>query len=421
MRGIFSYRLTKVIYCFFILSLVIGGIAPGLARGQSLEDQIREKNAELEHIKNEIDHTQEKLEETQTQKKSLTSEINNINSRIRQIELGVQSNQVTIEKLNLEIESLQGDIADAEDTIDVKQAALGEVLRQIQEKDSESVLFIMVKNQALSESLFEIQALRDVYSDLLVKIEELNSAKDRFGTVLGKAEDARSTKKHEISTLASRKEIEQGLQKEKERFLQVTQNQEQTYNEYIEELQERQSQVLQEIFDIESQLTSGINYKNLPDKLPGLFTTPVLGNYVITQEYGVTPWSRRFYASGFHNGVDVGAPTGTEIVAAQDGVVVAVGDQDKYCWGGAYGKFVVIRHYMGLTTLYGHMSLYNVSEGQTVKKGQVIGYMGSTGLATGPHLHFTVYETESFYMGPSRVCGPMPFGGHIDPSNYTLF
>jgi murein DD-endopeptidase MepM/ murein hydrolase activator NlpD len=421
MRDIFSYRLTKVLYCFFIFSLVVGGITPGIARGQSLEDQIREKNAELEHIKNEIDQTQGKLEETQTQKKSLTSEINSINSRIRQIELGVQSNQVTIEKLDLEIESLQDDIANAEATIDVKQAALGEVLRQIQEKDNESVLFIMVKNQALSESLFEIQALRDVYSDLLVKIEELNSAKDRFGTVLGKAEDARSTKKYELSTLASRKEIEQDLQKEKKRFLELTQNQEQSYQQYIQELQDRQAQVLQEIFDIESKLTSGINYKNLPDKLPGLFAMPVLGNYAITQEYGVTSWSRRFYASGFHNGIDVGAPTGTEIVAAQDGIVVAVGDQDKYCWGGAYGKFVVIRHYMGLTTLYGHMSLYNVSEGQTVKKGQVIGYMGSTGLATGPHLHFTVYETESFYMGPSRVCGPMPFGGHIDPRNYTLF
>lgn len=421
MKGIFPYRLTRIVYCFFIFSLVVGGIVPGLVRGQTLEDQIREKNAELQHIKNEINQTQEKLEETQTQKKSLTSEINSINSRIRQIELGVQSNQVTIEKLNLEIESLQDDITDAEATIDVKQAALGEVLRQIQEKDNESVLFIMVKNQALSESLFEIQALRDVYSDLLVKIDELNSAKERFEGVLTKAEDSRVSKEHEQVTLASRKSIEQDLQEEKQQFLTETKNQEQSYQEYIGELQDRQSEVLQEIFDIESQLTSGINYKNLPDKLPGLFATPLIGNYLITQNYGITAWSKKFYSSGFHNGTDFGAPTGTEVVAAQDGIVVAVGNQDQYCWKGAYGKFVVIRHYMGLTTLYGHLSLYNVKEGDTVKKGQVIGYVGSTGFATGPHLHFTVYETESFYMGPSRVCGPMPFGGHIDPANYTIF
>ncbi len=415
-----SNILTKSLIIVLITLLLGSGVVFGEDR-EVLEKQIQEKNAELLHIKNEITDTRDKLEETRDQKQTLTSEISNINSRLRQVELGIRSSEVTIERLDLEIGTLQEDITGAEQTIDVKQAALGDILRRIQEKDNESILFIMVKNEKLSDSLFEIQALRDVYSDLLVKINELSQAKNHFENILDKTERNRGNKTIELSNFSNRKVIEQNLQEEKGQFLAITKNQEQSYQQYIEELRERQSQILQEIFEIESKLTSGINFANLPDKLPGLFDNPVPNSRVITQEYGITPWSRRFYASGFHNGIDIGAPSGTEVVAAHDGIVVAVGNQDQYCWGGAYGKFVVIRHYMGLTTLYAHLSLFTPKEGDTIKKGQILGYVGATGLATGPHLHFTIYESASFYMGGSRVCGPMPFGGHINPRNYTMF
>jgi len=70
---------------------------------------------------------------------------------------------------------------------------------------------------------------------------------------------------------------------------------------------------------------------------------------------------------------------------------------------------------IGLTTLYGHLSRIVVQKGDFVKRGQVIGYSGQTGYATGPHLHFTVYAKTTFYMGPSKVCGPMPYGGDLNP------
>ena len=86
-----------------------------------------------------------------------------------------------------------------------------------------------------------------------------------------------------------------------------------------------------------------------------------------------------------HNGEDIGAPSGTPILAADSGTVVT----NTYNAGG-YGNYVVINHGNGYATLYGHMSSSAVTLGQTVAKGQVIGYVGSTGLTTGPHLHFEV-------------------------------
>jgi murein DD-endopeptidase MepM/ murein hydrolase activator NlpD len=86
----------------------------------------------------------------------------------------------------------------------------------------------------------------------------------------------------------------------------------------------------------------------------------------------------------FHKGVDLAASSGTPIVAAADGRVVGAG------WHGGYGQQVEVLHSGGLETTYGHMSRIVARAGEMVRKGQVIGYVGSTGFSTGPHLHFEV-------------------------------
>ena len=88
----------------------------------------------------------------------------------------------------------------------------------------------------------------------------------------------------------------------------------------------------------------------------------------------------------FHDGVDLAAPAGTPIVAAADGRVVSAG------WTGGYGQAVEIAHTGGLETRYGHMSRVAAYSGETIRRGQIIGYVGSTGLSTGPHLHFEVMK-----------------------------
>ena len=88
----------------------------------------------------------------------------------------------------------------------------------------------------------------------------------------------------------------------------------------------------------------------------------------------------------FHAGVDIGASWGSPIVAAADGRVVGAG------WAGGYGREVQIAHGSGLTSLYGHMSEVVAQPGSFVRQGQLIGYVGSSGLSTGPHLHFEVRQ-----------------------------
>ncbi len=88
----------------------------------------------------------------------------------------------------------------------------------------------------------------------------------------------------------------------------------------------------------------------------------------------------------FHTGVDLAASKGTAIYACRGGTVT------EATYSSVYGYYVTINHGDGFSTLYGHMTHYVVSSGQTVSKGQVIGYVGSTGMSTGPHLHLTFYK-----------------------------
>ena len=111
---------------------------------------------------------------------------------------------------------------------------------------------------------------------------------------------------------------------------------------------------------------------------------PVDGH--ITSYFGYR-WHPILHFTRFHAGLDIGASWGSPIVAAGDGRVVAAG------WAGGYGREVQIAHGGGLTSLYGHMSEIVAQPGSFVRQGQVIGYVGSSGLSTGPHVHFEVRQS----------------------------
>lgn len=115
----------------------------------------------------------------------------------------------------------------------------------------------------------------------------------------------------------------------------------------------------------------------------GTFQKPVIGRQ--TSGFGLRLHPLLGY-SRFHKGVDFGAPSGTPIVAVADGRVAFAGRH------GGHGNYIKLNHSGGLASAYAHLSRFAVSSGSQVRQGQVIGYVGSTGLSTGPHLHFEVYR-----------------------------
>ena len=114
---------------------------------------------------------------------------------------------------------------------------------------------------------------------------------------------------------------------------------------------------------------------------------PVAGTITSPQGYRTDPITGE---TSYHSGTDIAVPEGTPILAAADGTVTVANALDR--WGGSYGYYVKLDHGGGLTTLYAHCSSICATAGQQVKAGEVIAYVGHTGRATGPHLHFEVHS-----------------------------
>jgi len=148
--------------------------------------------------------------------------------------------------------------------------------------------------------------------------------------------------------------------------------------------------------------------------------SPKIGNYM-TQSYGKTNFAAVHggLRNSWHNGIDISASYGAPILSESEGKVVYVGDQDNYCRNKGYGKFVVIKNSKNnYTLLYAHLSKITASKGQKVDKGETIGYVGETGFATGPHLHFSIFKTSLMKITEDKSCGPKPSGGEINPLDY---
>ena len=134
----------------------------------------------------------------------------------------------------------------------------------------------------------------------------------------------------------------------------------------------------------------------------------------ITQPFGCTGFSLERPATdcpnGFHTGLDIAQPQGTPIRAAASGLAYPLADPARY------GNLVIVQHYGGYATVYGHMTRQAVSWGQPVQAGDVIGFVGSTGNSTGPHLHFevryaaTAYDPTQYLSGTPPDPTPLPVG-----------
>ena len=110
---------------------------------------------------------------------------------------------------------------------------------------------------------------------------------------------------------------------------------------------------------------------------------PVWGRITSRYGYRIDPFTGKYE---FHEGVDIRAPWGTRVRATADGKVIYAG------WKGGYGKVVILKHAYGFRTMYAHLSRIKVKPGQWVKSGDIVGYVGSTGRSTGPHVHYEVWR-----------------------------
>lgn len=380
------------------------------ARVDELRAQIDARSTEIAALEKEIAQYQSQISQTGKQITSLSSTIKTLDLTQKKLAADISITAKKIDSTTLNIERLEIDIGDKADSIDLGRGALQNTIDIVRKTDEISSI----------EALLGVGQLSDYWKDLVVVTqfneeidENLSSLKEQKETLETRRDEAAREKKKLTALrvqLADQKQLALNSQKEKEALLKQTQNKDSNYKKLLADRVARKNAFEQELRSIESQLRIEIDQSRLPEPGTKALIYPVDPPIRITQYFGNTDFSRAnagVYNGKGHNGIDLGVPSGTALKAAQFGTVMGTGDTDTTCQGASYGKWVLIRHDNGLTTLYAHLSLIKAYEGQRVSAGEVIGYSGNTGYSTGPHLHFAVFATQGVSVGSlkSKVAG----------------
>lgn len=402
------------------------------AQAQREADAIREKisnkNSELEQIKTQITTYQKQVEETHGETQTLQGKVKTIEREGQKIGTNIKLTENRLETTNLNIDRLGLDIVNTENKSVASEAAIAEVLRTTEQAESRSIIETVLSKKNLSEVMDESFQLSQFRNKVSARLDELKKYKE---DLIAKKAEREGEKKKLIGykvQLVDQKVILENNRKEQKDLLAITRNKETNYRKILEQNLAKKEAFEKELFEYEAQLKRELDKKFIPTVGSKILMWP-LDNIRITQHFGRTKDAARLYASGTHNGIDFAASRGTPIKASAGGTVIGTGNTDTACSKGSYGKWILIRHNNGLSTLYAHLDLIKVSEGQAVSVGDVIGYSGNTGYATGPHLHFTVFASDGVQVGTYKSVGgcsgrtwtmPLPTAknAYLDPEAY---
>jgi len=394
---------------------------PGKAESTNeLQKLIDRKSEEIKKLEQQSKEYRQEISNQAQTGQTLKGELAKLDLAIKKLRSDIYLNQQKISKTELEIDQTAASIQDKETSINKLHRGLAGMVQAIYENDRENMLKVLMKNPTVTAFFNQLDYAEYLQKKMLSSLEELKNLEKELQDKKIVAEGKKSDLAGLQQSLHDQKQIQEGTKDDKNDLLAVTKNQEKKYQALLAETKQKQEEILKEIDEIEEKLRQMVNPDSLPKTGTGFFTHPVDG--YITQGYGETSFTK---SSGkdyynFHNGLDFTASIGTPIKAPADGIVLAVGNSDNYCPKGAYGKYIVIDHQNNLATLYGHLSLIKVNSGQTIQRGDIIGYTGNSGLTTGPHLHFTVYDarTVEIRKGITGACGLLPFGGSVNPLDY---
>ncbi len=411
-------KLRYTITALSIIALIITqGTVPVLAVTQS---EINAKNAQIQKIEQQIQAIQNKKNQTAQQKSSKEAEVNALKGQVSQlnsdiknlqgqlVEVGQKLNETegNIQETTQNIQDLESQIASNKETI---RSLVESLYKQSQVKNE---IVAAVSADTLSEVFNEVEYSDTIQSKIQVLLADITTKKGVLDTENQNLANQKATLASTQGTLQDRKEsIEsdknQVQSQAKASAVAVNQlnSSLNSLSSQEQELENQRRATAVELANLEAALSRQFGGGGTVCSARG-YSWPVQGGK-ITQGYGMTSYAKSgAYGGAGHNGIDIGAPNGTPVYATAAGTVVSVGFNNN-----SYGKWIVIKHTDGYFSLYGHLSAQNVSNGQSVTRGQRIGAIGSTGFATGPHLHFTIYLPNSLRIGSS------PQGAPVNPSS----
>ncbi len=359
---------TRIAFC-----LLLAALLPAMALWPSWAAGSSDQQNQLGQVNQKIEQEKAQLAQKEKQKQVVTQQLYQVDHDITQTrdELDtLNGNQIL---LQTRINNTQQDMQKTQASLDDRTRIFDQRLRGIYIDGNVSYLDVLFKATNLDDFLTRFDLLQRIAEQDISLMKQITAMRNQL------AQNKKDLEGHQAQlavvqqqTLAKQAALTANGQQKKQLVSQI-QSQMGTLQHNVDEDEAYSEQLTQIIQELQN--------KNAPSQGTGRFIWPVQGP--ITSPFGmrINPVTHQY--SG-HTGIDIGVPYGTPIAAADGGTVIFAS------WNVAYGNMTVIDHGGGFSTMYAHQSKQLVAVGNRVTQGQIIGYIGTTGWSTGPHLHFEI-------------------------------
>lgn len=358
------------------VALIIIGIVLVCLTGIVLAEDLNNMQTRKNQLQEQISQSDEQISDLQIQLTENLEQLNTLNEKINTYESEIGSLEDNLNKLSEEIEKISTKLNLIEENYNLQRNALQNRLVALYEAGDIYYLDVLLKSNSLSEFLSNYFMIGEIarHDDELLQ---------SIGNQKSQIEDIKET-------LTERQESLKSIKNDKEKIAISLENSRAIKNSYIAKLtddekimQEKIDRYKAELNSLDTQITALTTLAIGQDYVGGEFIWPAPGYSTITSRFGMR-YHPVLKVYSTHKGTDIAMPTGSYVIASNDGVVIS----STYATG--YGNMIMIDHGGGLVTLYGHGSELIAKLGDQVKKGDLIMKSGSTGWSTGPHLHFEV-------------------------------
>ena len=377
-----------LLQCFCIFAFAENETASNVISNEITDNITNELNEQKQQV-------DEKLEQTNTKLEYVQEELTDSLLRVQEIEDKVLSYEKEVNDLGVQMNDLQTSIdretynlmLASQDYEKLKQILLNRLVT-IYETGNTTYLDVLLQSKDLTDFISRYYVIEEITEYDNTLINQVKNQKESLEQTTQKLENEQA----ELKIVKARKEqttvVLNNMKTMQESYITKLSDGEKKLQKEITAYKKEQAEIEAKIMEITNTILPNIQYTG------GEMLWPVAASgTVITSQFGI----REHPIQGVvkqHTGLDIGgAPTGTPVVAAADGVVSYAG------WLGGYGNCVMVNHGNGIVTLYGHGSKVVASLNQEVKKGDTILEIGSTGNSTGPHLHFEV-RINGQYVNP---------------------
>ncbi|HMO77769.1 MAG TPA: peptidoglycan DD-metalloendopeptidase family protein [Candidatus Paceibacterota bacterium] len=392
------FRDTFLAFAFGVIIIPLLSLVPFASAEttelEKLQKDIQERGSRLEQIEKEIAKFNQELKVVGAEKQTLQKAINQLVLERKKVQAEISRTENLISSTDLEINKLILEIKKTEKSIVQIESAIAQIIRSQYKGSDTSIVELLLTHKQLSDFWSTFEAHKTVRNSMSYKVGELTS----LSNLLVDKREENTTKRTQLASLHTQYRDQNNVlsnnQAEQSSLLEVTKNEEKEYQKLLSQQQQARDQIIKEMREFEAKLQFILDPNTIPISGTAVFDWP-LKNVIITQNFGGSEFAKRnpgiYGGRAYHPGIDMGAPRGTAIYAPLSGTVRATGNTDLVPGCFSWGKWTLLDHANGLSTLYAHQDVISVTPGQKVATGEIIGYTGNTGFSTGPHLHFTLY------------------------------